>query len=193
MFAPTIAYQTLQATLPAGVPDEELLPLWKDQIGGAWSGAFPPTRGRSDSGSAAAAATRSRWWSTTSTPVTLKPFSPVPDVNGDVAIEGRLEEGDADYFDGYVNQGRFGVKECLVDPSVERPNFRVTCRMAPDDQTAWIQIVYAAPRSVLAHPIVQVLARRDAQKSLVYTGGRPTRRRGRSPTPPRSRRRCWRG
>jgi len=54
-----------------------------------------------------------------------------------------LEEGAADYFEGYVNQGRFGVKECLVDPSVERPSFRVSCRMAPGDQTAWIQIFFA--------------------------------------------------
>ncbi len=57
--------------------------------------------------------------------------------------------------------------------AIERPSFRVTCRLAPGDQTAWIQIVYAAPRSVLARPIVQVLARRDAQKSLVYTEAAP--------------------
>ena len=41
--------------------------------------------------------------------------------------------------------------------------------MAADDETAWIQIVYAPPRSVLAQPIVQVLARHDARKPLVYS------------------------
>src|SRR5206468_5906965 len=103
-----------------------------------------------------------------STPATVKPFSPVPDFNGDIAIEGQLEGGAA-YFAGYVNQGRFGVRGCLVDPSVPPPRFRVSCRMAAGDDTAWIQIVYTAPRSVLATPIVQVLARRDAKKPLVYT------------------------
>ena len=168
VFAPAVAYQTLQATLPAGVPDEKLLPLWEQQIGSSLVAHIP-----------ADARQVGFWFSRRgghvvalvaydSTPVTLKPFSPVPDVNGDVVIEGRLEEGAAEHFAGYVNQGRFGVKECLVDPSVERPSFRVSCRMAPDDQTAWIQIVFAAPRSVLAQPIVQVLARRDAEKPLVY-------------------------
>jgi hypothetical protein len=168
VFAPAVAYQTLQATMPAGAPDEKLLAQWGDQIGMGLAGLIPAGArqvgfwfDRRDGHAVALVAYDS-------TPVTLQPFSPVPDVNGDVVMEGRLEEGAADYFEGYVNQGRFGVKECLVDPSVERPSFRVSCRMAPGDQTAWIQIFFAAPRSVLAQPIVQVLARRDAEKPLVY-------------------------
>ena len=70
-----------------------------------------------------------------------------------------------------------------------RPSFRVSCRMAADDQTAWIQIVFAAPRSVLAQPIVQVLARRDAQQVRWSTGRPPTRRRGWPATRPALRRR----
>jgi hypothetical protein len=37
------------------------------------------------------------------------------------------------------------------------------------DATAWLEIVYAPPRSVLALPIVRVLARRDATAPLTFT------------------------
>jgi hypothetical protein len=97
----------------------------------------------------------------------LKALSTLPDANGDVTIEGRLDGG-AEYIAGYANQGRFGVTTCLVDPSVPRPDFRVTCRIAPGDELAWIDVVYAPPHSVLAVPIVQVLARRDPNKPLIY-------------------------
>jgi hypothetical protein len=41
--------------------------------------------------------------------------------------------------------------------------------VAPEDATAWLEIVYAPPRSVLALPIVRVLARRDATAPLTFT------------------------
>jgi hypothetical protein len=175
--APAIGYNTLTGKLPAGAPDDKLLAQWKDQVGAGMAAKVPASAKHAGfwfgrRGGAAVALVVFE-----STPVALKPFSPVPDFNGDLAIEGQLE-GDAAYFAGYVNQGRFGVRGCLVDPSVPRPRFRVSCRMAANDDTAWIQIVYAAPRSVLALPIVQVLARRDRQKPLVYA--EPSR----APSPP---------
>jgi hypothetical protein len=166
--APAIGYGSLKGTLPAGTPDEKLVPRWKDQVGAGMAARVPPSAkhagfwfGRQGGRAVALVVFES-------TPVTLKPLAPVPDFNGDLAIEGQLE-GDAAAFAGYVNQGRFGVRGCLVDPSVLRPRFRISCRMAAEDDTAWIQIVYTAPRSVLALPIVQVLARRDAHKPLLYS------------------------
>ena len=169
VFAPTVSYEWFKGQVPDRAPDEAVLPHWKNQIGAVMVGHLPANAkevgfwfGRRHGRAVALVAHQSA-------PVELKPLSPVPDFNGDLAIEGRLEGGDASYFAGYVNQGRFGVKRCLVDPSVLRPSFRVSCRVAADDETAWIQIVYAPPRSVLAQPIVQVLARRDPRKPLVYT------------------------
>ncbi len=169
VFVPSVAYDSLKGTAPAGRPDAAVLPLWKDQIGSELLARIPDGAkhagfwfGRRGDQAVALVAYEAA-------PVELKAFSPVPDFNSDLAIEGRLEEGDAAYFAGYINQGPFGVKKCLVDPSVPRPSFRISCRVAPDDQTAWIQIVYAPPRSVLARPLVQVLARRDAHKPLLYT------------------------
>jgi len=165
--APALGYGTLKGTVPANVSDDKLLAKWKDQVAGMVERVPANAKhagfwfGRHGGRAAAIVIFES-------TPVVLKPFSPVPDFNGDLAIEGQLEV-DAAYFAGYVNQGRFGVRGCLVDPSVPRPRFRISCRMAAGDDTAWVQIAYAAPRSVLATPIVQVLARRDAQKPLVYS------------------------
>jgi hypothetical protein len=167
VYAPAVGYNSLKGTLPAAAPDDKLIAKWKDQVGAGMVGRVPVSAkhagfwfGRRGSRAVALVAFES-------TPVDLTPFKPVPDFNGDLAIVGQLE-GDAAYFAGYINQGRFGVQRCLVDPSVARPRFRISCRMAPADDTAWIQIVYAAPRSVLTLPIVQVLARRDARKPLVY-------------------------
>jgi hypothetical protein len=168
VFAPAVAYEFLKGTLPAGATDAAALPQWEDEIDSSLVDRVPAAAkqagfwfGRRGSSAVALVVYEA-------TPVELAPLSPVPDANGDLVIEGRLVGGDADYFEGYVNQGRFGVKNCLVDPAVPRPSFRVVCRMAPEDATAWIQIVYAPPRSVLVQPLVQVLARRDASKPLVY-------------------------
>ena len=165
---PGVGYQYLTGTIPDRVADERALPPWKDDIGARMVGRLPADAkhagfwfGRHNGHAVALMAFESA-------PVELAPFSPVPNFNGDVSVEGRFE-GDVAFFDGYVNQGRFGVHDCLVDPSVPRPRFRVSCRMAADDETAWIEIVYAPHGSVLAQPIVQVLARRDVRKPLVYT------------------------
>jgi hypothetical protein len=167
VFAPSVGFLSLKGTMPEKVADEKLLPRWKDQISSGLVARLPSGAkhvgfwfGRSGGRAVGLAAFEQ-------TPVALKPLSPVPDANGDLTIEGRLD-GAAEYIAGVANQGRFGVATCLVDPSVPRPEFRVTCRMAPGDDLAWMQVVYAPPRSVLAQPIVQVLARRDPRKPLVY-------------------------
>ena len=103
----------------------------------SWSRRCRRSRRRSGSGSAGNTGARSALVVFEAAPVELKPFSLVPDTNGDVTIEGRLD-GDAAYFAGYANQGRFGVEACLVDPGIPRPQFRVTCHMAPEDATAWL-------------------------------------------------------
>jgi hypothetical protein len=90
----------------------------------------------------------------------FKPFSPIPNAEGEVIIEGRLNEP-AEYFVAYINQGRAGFARCDVDASVPRPSFRVVCRPAADDKTAWIQVLYARPKRVLTTPCAQVLMRRS--------------------------------
>src|SRR5262245_3438168 len=167
VFAPSVQFLSLKATVPENVGDDELLAHWKDQIFSDLVARMPADArhagfwfGRSHGRAVAMVAFDAA-------PVELQPLSPVPDANGDLTIEGRLD-GAAEYILGFANQGPFGVTACLVDPSVPRPEFRITCRMAPGDDMAWIQVVYAPPRSVLALPIVQVLARRDLSRPLIY-------------------------
>src|SRR5262245_10385833 len=158
VFAPSVGLQFLQRAVSEDAGDDPLLGDAKEQILSALVAGLPPDAryvgfwfGRQGDRAVALAAFDA-------TPVQLKPLSAVPDANGELTIEGRLDV-DAVYVDGFANQGRFGVADCLVDPSVQRPEFRVTCRMAPGDDLAWMEVVYAPPRSVLAVPIVQVLAR----------------------------------
>src|SRR5260370_15285070 len=64
-------------------------------------------------------------------------------------------------FEAFITQGRQGVSACQFDPLVERPQFRLWCQMAADDQTAWFQLLAAPPRSMLGVPVIQGMARRD--------------------------------
>jgi len=56
----------------------------------------------------------------------------------------------------------------LVDPTVERPRFRIACTVDPEDQTARIQLVCAPPKRVLQRPFAQILACRSEQVALTY-------------------------
>jgi hypothetical protein len=103
------------------------------------------------------AAPRARW----------KTLAFTPDAQGNVTLEGELTEA-ADYILGYANQGRFGVEKCTLDPGVARPHFRAICPIAKDDTTAWIQLLSAAPKRVLATPFAQILIRRSADQPLVF-------------------------
>jgi hypothetical protein len=160
VYAPTVGYQWLRGDVPARVADARLVGDWRDGIQSTLIDRLPAGArhvgfwfGRQGGHAVALAAHEEA-------PVTIKMLSPIPDSRGDVLVVGRFE-GEAAAFEAYVNQGRFGVQRCVSDPMVVPPDFRVTCHVAPEDQTAWLQIVYVAPKSVLALPLVQALAWRD--------------------------------
>jgi hypothetical protein len=94
-------------------------------------------------------------------------FSLVPEASSEVVVEGAVEGG-VEFIAAYINKGRFAAESCFVDPSVARPQFRVICHMAEEDQTAWVQILRAEPRRVLAFPFAQFLLRRDPAQSFTY-------------------------
>lgn len=160
VYAPNVGYQWLRGDVPAHVADARLVGDWRAGIQSTLIEHLPAGArhvgfwfGRQGGHALALAAHEE-------SPVTIKLLSPIPDVRGNVLAVGRFE-GQAVAFDAYVNQGRFGVERCISDPMVVPPDFRITCHVAPEDQTAWLQIVYVAPRSVLALPLVQALAWRD--------------------------------
>jgi hypothetical protein len=167
VFAPAVRFQSLRLQASEQVSDERLLARFAPELGSklvarlpadAVEVGFAVVRGR---GQLVAIADYDK------APVDLEPFSLAPDANGDVVVAGRLR-GDSAYFGGYINQGPFGVRTCNVDPSVARPRFRVTCRAAREDETAWLEIVYAPPGTVLALPIAQILVRRDPAKPVSF-------------------------
>lgn len=99
--------------------------------------------------------------------VNVQPFRLVPDAVGDVTVEGEVP-GAVEYVTGYINNGRYAADSCFVDPTVARPRFRISCHLADDDPSAWVQLLYAEPRRVLALPFAQFLARRDPAAELAH-------------------------
>lgn len=99
--------------------------------------------------------------------VEISPFVPTPDSAGQIVISGRMDES-AGYRIGVINQGRFGVADCWTDARVTLPEFRFTCPMSPEDETAWISIALIEPDGILARPVVQLLARRERASGRVY-------------------------
>jgi hypothetical protein len=97
----------------------------------------------------------------------IKPFSLVPSADGEVVIEGRLNQP-AQYIEAYINHGNAAVQPCDTDLSVARPSFHFICRPAAQDETAWIQMLYAPPGHMLATEFAQALVRRSSDTPLSY-------------------------
>jgi len=98
---------------------------------------------------------------------TLQPFSLVSADENRVTFAGRLQDH-VDHVEGYINQGRFGVESCVVDPGVSPPQFRIVCPMAPSDRTAWVQLMYVRPGRVLGTLFLETLLRRGESEMPVY-------------------------
>jgi hypothetical protein len=99
--------------------------------------------------------------------VNVKPFSLVPADGGEVVIEGEVP-GPVEYVEGNINQGRYLADSCFTDPTVPRPRFRIICHLAEGDPVAWVDLLYAEPHRVLAHPFARFLARRDPLAELAH-------------------------
>ena len=164
---PSVGSYWLSGEPPAPMSDDQVLAQWRPQIKGEMLAHLPADatdagfwygRGK---GRVVAIMThvvsRVRW----------KTLSLVPDAQGNALLEGDLGEP-AEYIVGYANQGRFGVAHCALDPSVARPRFRATCPMHKDDSAAWVQLIAAPPKHVLAAPFAQILLRRAPDQALTF-------------------------
>ncbi len=95
------------------------------------------------------------------------PFAPIPNAANELVLEGETLSP-AGYVRGAVNQGSAGVKSCLADPAVALPRFRLSCPIDPNDATAWVEVAAGRSGEVLAKPLVDVLARRQASALSRY-------------------------
>lgn len=101
-----------------------------------------------------------------SSEVDLQPSSRIIGPDSTVVLEGRIQEP-ADAISGLINDGKFGVRSCEVDPSLALPAFRVRCKAAAQDEAAWISLSIVPTRRVLAKCVLNVLAIRmsDAERT----------------------------
>lgn len=95
----------------------------------------------------------------------LEPFLLHPSESGEVSLAGTLRTP-SDSVIGYVNRGSYGVAPCDVDPAIAPPRFRVTCKVDPGDERAWIELLSSPPRRMLASTFARVLARRPSTTQL---------------------------
>jgi hypothetical protein len=86
-----------------------------------------------------------------------------PDAEGVVRLEGRLLD-EADVIRAVINRGPTGVAACERDTGVELPAFDLSCRMASEEDQAWIQIVAGTGR-MLEGPVGAILARKAAARA----------------------------
>jgi len=97
---------------------------------------------------------------------TITSFSPTPNDQGEILIEGRNER--AQYFRGYINQGSSKAVPCDVDISVRAPAFRVVCHMDSQDEMAWVQLIAIPPKRALGTVFAQTLVRRSVDAKPRY-------------------------
>lgn len=167
VFVPSVGYHLLAGAVPRAVKDAEVLARWGRGLGPELLDKAPQAAREVGFAVSRAGGRVVVLLAYSTQPLHLQTLSLVPDPNGDVVVEGRFE-GEVGHFAGYINDGRFAVRPCLVDPAMPRPAFRVVCRMSAKDDTAWLQIAFARPRRVLMAPLVQALIRRDVTQPLVF-------------------------
>jgi hypothetical protein len=165
---PSIGSRWVSGTVTADLPDEKLLAQWRDQLKTQLVAQLPADASevgfwfgrKGDQALASVVYSRDAH--------EIKPLSLLPGPGGTVTIEGSVRD-QVDHFEGFINQGRFGVESCLVDPGVAPPQFRIVCPVAPGDRTAWVQLMYAQPKRVLMTLFLQGMVRRTADEALAYT------------------------
>jgi hypothetical protein len=153
--------------VPASVSDAEVLAAWRADLAKALTSNVPGDAtevglwfGRlGDQAVAIAVYSRQE--------ARLRPFSLVPNATGDVVVEGEIP-GPVEYVTGYVNTGRYAADSCFVDPTVRLPRFRISCHLADEDASAWVELLYAQPKRVLAFPFAQFLVRHDPAAVLTH-------------------------
>jgi hypothetical protein len=163
----SIAYQSSEATVEVALSDDEVSKRASGSFGAALASKVP-ARNMEVGFAFVRRGTNVRGVLVYAPAVAgIDPFVPVPDDSGEVTLSGRVND-EVQYVSGFINQGRYGVARCFVDPTLMRPRWKVTCPMAADDEVARIDLIYARPGRVLALPLLHTLVRRADATKLSY-------------------------
>ena len=166
--ATDVSTEWLSGDIPAAMPEEAIAAQWGSQFRSGLVAKLPAdadldvgfalTR-QGDRALAMMAYARM--------PADLDALVPSAGPDGSLTVSGKIR-GEVAHIAGYVNQGQVSVASCFVDPTVQRPRFRVTCQVSPEDETAWIELVYAEPRRVLAQVFARLLVRKSDARQVRY-------------------------
>jgi hypothetical protein len=81
--------------------------------------------------------------------------TPLVAAGGTVVLRGELL-APAAHIEALVTHGRFGYTECAVDPSAALPRFSVSCAVAADDPSAWIEMAAFPAGRVLGDSVIEI-------------------------------------
>jgi len=95
----------------------------------------------------------------------LKASSRLVDSNRVLVLEGKIREP-ADAISGLINEGKYGVRTCTVDPALALPAFRVQCQLAETDEAAWVSLSITPARRLLSKCVLNVLALQSSDAAL---------------------------
>jgi hypothetical protein len=83
--------------------------------------------------------------------------APTPDEAGNVVIRARTPL--VGTFIAAASHGRYSLRPCTFDASVELPELELSCPVDPADETAWISVVVYEKDRVFGRQVLSVLAR----------------------------------
>lgn len=99
--------------------------------------------------------------------VSLAPVRIAPDARNRIILQGTVQVP-ADNVAASINIGAYGVGRCWTDPGIHLPNFAVHCTMAPEDSSAWVQLVAERRENLLSETLLRVLVQRSEQGEMDY-------------------------
>jgi len=74
-----------------------------------------------------------------------------------VNVRGTLRAENTEAIMGLVNQGKYGVRECVNDARAAPPYFSFSCEMAEGDKWAWVDVVARKRERALSSTVGHVL------------------------------------
>ncbi len=87
----------------------------------------------------------------------LRDAAPGPNAEGNVTIEGRLAKP-VEQLGVLINHGESAMRDCAL--RFAPPTFRAVCPMAPQDDSAWFEVVSREREAVLSSVVARGLAHR---------------------------------
>ncbi len=101
--------------------------------------------------------------------VHLDPGSRTLGANRAVTLRGSTRATKFESIVGYVNQGEHGVEPCISNPRFKPPRFVITCKLAPADPFAWVELLGHEKGRFLDMAIADIIVHEGDGRGVSYS------------------------